>query len=93
MSISCQIENDIAEVVMHHPPVNSITVGDTWAIRDTFKELNEMLKNGARNGEVLRWVWNLLDHHRAFWSITNAEYALESLEQALKDDGSPSFGW
>jgi enoyl-CoA hydratase len=41
MSIRCQIENDIAEVVMHHPPVNSITVGDTWAIRDTFKELNE----------------------------------------------------
>ncbi len=26
---------------MHHPPVNAITVGDTWKIRDTFKELSE----------------------------------------------------
>ena len=25
---------------MHHPPVNSITVSDTWKIRDTFAELD-----------------------------------------------------
>jgi enoyl-CoA hydratase len=41
MSITCTITDNIAEVVMHHPPVNSITVGDTWKIRDTFKELAE----------------------------------------------------
>ena len=40
MSIRCTIENHVAEVVMHHPPVNSITVGDTWKIRDTFAELD-----------------------------------------------------
>ena len=41
MTIRSNIENQIAEVVMHHPPVNSITVADTWAIHDTFKELSE----------------------------------------------------
>jgi len=40
MSIRCTIENHVAEVVMHHPPVNSITVSDTWKIRDTFAELD-----------------------------------------------------
>ena len=41
MTIRCTIENQIAEVVMHHPPVNAITVGDTWKIHDVFKELSE----------------------------------------------------
>lgn len=41
MSIECTIQDHIAEVVMHHPPVNAITVADTWRIRDTFRELNE----------------------------------------------------
>ena len=41
MSIRYTIENHVAEVVMHHPPVNSITVADTWKIRDTFRELEE----------------------------------------------------
>jgi enoyl-CoA hydratase len=41
MTIRCTITDQIAEVVMHHPPVNSITVADTWKIRDTFKELSE----------------------------------------------------
>lgn len=41
MSVRCTIQNQIAEVVMHHPPVNAITVADTWKIRDTFKELSE----------------------------------------------------
>jgi len=40
MSIHCTIENHVAEVVMHHPPVNSITVADTWKIHDTFRELD-----------------------------------------------------
>ena len=40
MTIRCTVENQIAEVVMHHPPVNAITVGDTWKIRDTFRELS-----------------------------------------------------
>ena len=41
MTIRCTLSNQIAEVVMHHPPVNAITVGDTWKIHDTFKELAE----------------------------------------------------
>ena len=41
MTIRCEIDGPIAEVVMHHPPVNAITVGDTWKIHDTFKELGE----------------------------------------------------
>ena len=41
MAIECTIENHVAEIVMHHPPVNSITVADTWKIRDTFRDLNE----------------------------------------------------
>ncbi|MCB9726126.1 MAG: enoyl-CoA hydratase family protein [Spirochaetaceae bacterium] len=41
MSIRVEIQNQVAEVVMHHPPVNSITVADTWKIHDTFKALEE----------------------------------------------------
>jgi enoyl-CoA hydratase len=32
-------ERGIAVVTMHHPPVNALTVGDTWKIRDAFAEL------------------------------------------------------
>lgn len=32
-------EHGIALVTMHHPPVNAITVADTWAIRDAFAAL------------------------------------------------------
>lgn len=41
MTVTCTIRDQIAEVVMHHPPVNAITVDDTWKIHDTFKELAE----------------------------------------------------
>ena len=41
MTITCTLRDQVAEVVMHHPPVNAITVGDTWKIHDTFKELSE----------------------------------------------------
>ena len=41
MTITCTLRDQIAEVVMHHPPVNAITVGDTWKIHDTFKELSQ----------------------------------------------------
>ena len=39
MSISCSTRDGIAEVVMDSPPVNAITVADTWRIRDVFREL------------------------------------------------------
>ena len=39
MTVSCKIEDNIAVVTMHNPPVNAITVGDTWKIHDLFKEL------------------------------------------------------
>ena len=38
MSITTTTKDGIAEIVMHHPPVNALTVGDTWAIRDAFEE-------------------------------------------------------
>ncbi len=41
MTVTCDIdEAGIAVVTMANPPVNAITVGDTWAIRDTFAELS-----------------------------------------------------
>src|ERR1700748_2049585 len=41
MTVTCTIADNIAEVVMNNPPVNAITVGDTWKIHDIFKELSE----------------------------------------------------
>jgi enoyl-CoA hydratase len=38
MAIKTTLEDGIAEIVMSHPPVNSLTVADTWAIRDAFIE-------------------------------------------------------
>ena len=40
MAITTTVRDGIAEVVMHHPPVNALTVADTWAIRDAFVELS-----------------------------------------------------
>ncbi|MCU1485844.1 MAG: Carnitinyl-CoA dehydratase [Actinomycetia bacterium] len=34
-----QHDDGVAVVTMDHPPVNAITVADTWAIRDAFAEL------------------------------------------------------
>jgi enoyl-CoA hydratase len=40
MTISLDIDDDgIAVVRMSNPPVNAITVGDTWAIRDAFASI------------------------------------------------------
>jgi enoyl-CoA hydratase len=40
MTITWTLEEDgVAVVTMHHPPVNAITVADTWRIRDAFEEL------------------------------------------------------
>ena len=40
MTVSTSLdEHGIAVVTMHHPPVNALTVGDTWAIRDAFRDL------------------------------------------------------
>ena len=42
MPVTCEIDDaGIAVVTMANPPVNAITVGDTWAIRDTFAELSK----------------------------------------------------
>jgi len=41
MPVTCKIEDNIAEVTMTNPPVNAITVGDTWKIHEIFKELSE----------------------------------------------------
>lgn len=41
MTVTCKIEKHIATVTMSHPPVNSITVADTWKINDYFKELGD----------------------------------------------------
>jgi enoyl-CoA hydratase len=40
MTVTSHVDDDgIAVVTMNNPPVNAITVGDTWAIRDTFAAL------------------------------------------------------
>ena len=39
MTTTCSIDGGIATVTMHHPPVNAITVADTWRIRDLFHDL------------------------------------------------------
>jgi enoyl-CoA hydratase len=40
MTVTCTLDDDgIAVVTMHNPPVNAITVADTWAIRDAFESL------------------------------------------------------
>lgn len=40
MTITTTVDDrGIAIVTMHHPPVNALTVGDTWRIRDAFHEL------------------------------------------------------
>lgn len=46
MTVNVTIKDNIAEVVMSHPPVNSITVADTWKIHEVFQELgaNEELR-------------------------------------------------
>ena len=36
MAITSTTKDGIAEIVMCHPPVNALTVGDTWGIRDAF---------------------------------------------------------
>ncbi len=42
MTITTAIdERGVAVVTMHHPPVNAITVADTWALRDAFVELSD----------------------------------------------------
>jgi len=40
MAVTLTFEDGIAEIVMKHPPVNALTVGDTWAIRDAFVEVS-----------------------------------------------------
>src|SRR5688572_4886731 len=41
MTITTTVDDDgIAVVTMHHPPVNAITVADTWRIRDAFRDLS-----------------------------------------------------
>jgi enoyl-CoA hydratase len=39
VSVTCSKDSGIAEVVMDSPPVNALTVADTWRIRDLFREL------------------------------------------------------
>jgi len=42
MTVSRSLGDDgVAVVTMHNPPVNAITVADTWAIADAFAELSE----------------------------------------------------
>jgi enoyl-CoA hydratase len=40
VAVTVTVDEGIAEVVMSNPPVNAITVADTWAIRDIFIDLS-----------------------------------------------------
>ncbi len=52
-----------------------------------FEELLRVLKSSPTPARVLRWVWPELDLRHSFGSYANAQYALESMEQVLRDDG------
>lgn len=39
MTVTVTVRDAVAEVTMGNPPVNAITVADTWAIRDAFRDL------------------------------------------------------
>jgi len=41
MAVTHTLSDGIAEIVMQHPPVNALTVADTWKIRDTFAEVSK----------------------------------------------------
>ncbi len=45
MTVTCAVRDGVAEVVIDHPPVNAITIADTWAIDSTSRDL-------ARNDDV-----------------------------------------
>lgn len=54
MTITTTVDGDgIAVVTMHHPPVNAITVADTWAIRDTFRDLAAQAEHDEVRAVVL----------------------------------------
>lgn len=36
MTVSCEVNDGIAEITMDNPPVNAITIADTWKVRDSF---------------------------------------------------------
>ena len=40
MAVTHTLKDGIAEIVMQHPPVNALTVADTWKIRDAFAEVS-----------------------------------------------------
>ena len=50
MTITRTVDDDgIAVVTMNNPPVNAITVGDTWAICDVFDELSRRRRRTRRD--------------------------------------------
>ncbi len=52
-----------------------------------FEELLRVLNSSPTPARVLRWVWAESDLRHSFGSYANAQYALESMEQVLRDDG------
>jgi len=52
-----------------------------------FQQLYDFLKDNTSIAEILRKFHDILDAKRTFGSERNAEYAAESLEWVLKDNG------
>jgi enoyl-CoA hydratase len=40
VAVTCELNDGIAEVVMNNPPVNAITVADTWRLHEIFRDLS-----------------------------------------------------
>ena len=41
MTVQCEVIEGIAEITMDNPPVNAISIADTWKVRDTFRDIAE----------------------------------------------------
>jgi len=53
-----------------------------------FRELYDFLKGSPSLAAILRKLHDVLDGRRSFGSMRNAQYAAESLELVLKDNGA-----
>ena len=56
-----------------------------------FKELYGFLKTNPSTADILRKFYEILDKRYNFGSRTHADFAEESLEQVLKDNGEVKY--
>ncbi len=77
----------------HEPsgcPPERIRARKTYALFERLYGVVAEPQNGAE--DVLRAVWEEFDRRHSFGSYTHASYALESLEQVLRDQQEAGCG-